>query len=157
MSTQFDLATVAAMSRQFGLAARTVKSSWLDLTTGVACLEFDLVAGAAKSRWFDLPIKAAMSIWFDLAGSGSQDTHPDVSTSTQVDSSRHWLWWPSRPVRHIGSGSQVDLSRSVSFSGQVDLSRLISSCDQVNPSRLIGSGGEVDPSRLQLQYPNRLD
>lgn len=47
MSTQFDLTTRAAMSRQFGLAAKTVKSSWLDLTTGVACLVFDLLAGAA--------------------------------------------------------------------------------------------------------------
>jgi len=47
MSTQFDLTTRAARSRQFGLAAKTVKSSWLDLTTAVACLVFDLVAGAA--------------------------------------------------------------------------------------------------------------
>ena len=36
MSTQFDLATVAAMSRQFGLAARTVKSSWLDNWSGMS-------------------------------------------------------------------------------------------------------------------------
>ena len=87
MSTQFDLTTRAARSRQFGLAAKTVKSSWLDLTTAVACLVFDLIAVSFSgqvnlSRLISLCDQVNPS---RLIGSGGGVDHLDFGYSIQID------------------------------------------------------------------------